>query len=85
MDRIIDRVKKAVVISLCIYGFIIMLSPRSSVDSSAIADTTWSDFTNKLLPTGQISKVIVYPEQERAVIYLYAGAKSPNGEPVSKH
>uniref|UniRef100_A0A914YZT0 AAA+ ATPase domain-containing protein n=1 Tax=Panagrolaimus superbus TaxID=310955 RepID=A0A914YZT0_9BILA len=83
MDKIIDKVKKVVVISLCIYGFIIMLSPRrSSLDPQSVTQTTWSDFVNKLLPTGQISKVIVYPEKDLAIIYLYAGAKSANGEPL---
>uniref|UniRef100_A0AC34GQJ5 AAA+ ATPase domain-containing protein n=1 Tax=Panagrolaimus sp. ES5 TaxID=591445 RepID=A0AC34GQJ5_9BILA len=81
MDKMIDRIKKVVVISLCIYGFIFMLSPRrSSLDSQFIPKTTWSDFVNKLLPTGQISKIIVNVENETATIYLFAGAKGPNGE-----
>lgn len=66
-------------ISLLIYGLMFMVMPRSD-KTSGLSQTTWTDFTTKLLPSGQISKIIVYPEKEVAYIYMYSSAKMPNGE-----
>lgn len=68
------------------------MSPDSDAIPSAVT-TTWSDFTNKLLPTGQvlipmfiphfqIARIVVYPEVDQAIIHMYAGAKTFAGEPV---
>ena len=66
-------------ISLAIYGLMIILVPRSD-NTPGVSDTNWTDFTTKLLPSGQISKIILYPEKEVAFIYMFSGAKGPGGE-----
>ncbi|KAE9553517.1 hypothetical protein FO519_003266 [Halicephalobus sp. NKZ332] len=76
---ILNRLKMVFVISLAIYGLMIMLVPRSD-NTPGVTDTNWTDFTTKLLPSGQISKIIVYPEKEVAFIYMFSGAKSSSGE-----
>uniref|UniRef100_A0A7E4V066 AAA domain-containing protein n=1 Tax=Panagrellus redivivus TaxID=6233 RepID=A0A7E4V066_PANRE len=81
-QEILDRLKKVFAISLFIYGLMIMLSPRQQTGDGTVAEATWSDFTNKMLPTGQVSKVQVFPEKDLAYIYCYAGAKDTHGEPL---
>ena len=57
----------------------LMLVPRSD-NTPGVSETNWTDFTTKLLPSGQISKIILYPEKEVAFIYMFSGAKGPGGE-----
>uniref|UniRef100_A0A1I7YMF9 AAA domain-containing protein n=1 Tax=Steinernema glaseri TaxID=37863 RepID=A0A1I7YMF9_9BILA len=79
--ELLERMKRVFAISLFCYGVLYILSGQhSDVNQTRIVDTTWSDFVNRLLPTGSVSKIIVFPERDIAVIYMYAGAKDINGE-----
>ncbi|TMS38814.1 hypothetical protein L596_005455 [Steinernema carpocapsae] len=82
-EKRIRDLGRAFGVGLFIYGLVYMLTNDSSQEQGKIVDTTWSDFVNRLLPTGQVSRVIVFPERDIAVIYLYAGAKSLNGETLN--
>ncbi|CAI4224383.1 unnamed protein product [Auanema sp. JU1783] len=73
--------RKFFAVALFSYGVLYMISP-SSDGPAGVVGTTWSDFVNNILPTGQISKIIVFPEKEVAFIYMYAGAKNLRGEPL---
>lgn len=42
---------------------------------------SWSEFINELLPTGQVYRIIVFPEKDTAFLYIYdTGAKNSKGE-----
>lgn len=48
-----ERLKKLFAVSLFLYGLLYILSGGQGGDVGA-QSTTWSDFTTKLLPTGQV-------------------------------
>ncbi|CAB3409865.1 unnamed protein product [Caenorhabditis bovis] len=59
-----------------------MFGPRNNgANAEKIA---WSEFINELLPTGQVYKIIVFPENDTAFLYLYdTGAQNSRGEKLS--
>ncbi|VDM81307.1 unnamed protein product, partial [Strongylus vulgaris] len=73
------KLRKFFAISLFAYGILYMLAPKPEgpVGTEPI---TWSEFVSHVLPTGQIQKIIVFPERDVAYIYTYAGAKTRTGE-----
>ncbi|KAI6183513.1 Peptidase M41 and ATPase domain containing protein [Aphelenchoides bicaudatus] len=73
-----EQMKRLFAISLFIFGiYILMRGPDQTSDM--VKETTWSEFISKLLPTGQISKVIVYPEKDIAFVYANPGARASDG------
>lgn len=52
-----EALKRLFAIALFLYGcFILFKGPEQT---GMYKDTTWSDFTTKLLPTGQVSQFII--------------------------
>lgn len=76
-----EAIRRLFVISLFFYGIYILL--RGPEQSGTVKDITWSDFTSKLLITGEVSKIVVYPEKDLAFIYTYPGARMFDGTPMS--
>ncbi|CAP34684.2 Protein CBG16820 [Caenorhabditis briggsae] len=78
--KLMEKMKRWLAISLFAYGVLFMLSPKTS--GGVTADKiSWSEFINELLPTGQIYRIIVLPEQDIAYLYVYdTGAKNSRGE-----
>ncbi|KAI6219682.1 AAA domain-containing protein [Aphelenchoides besseyi] len=82
-DEFKNRLKRLFAIALFVYGLVYMMRGPQQDSPSSIASTTWSDFTNKLLPTGQIAKIVVFPEKDHVFIYMYANARARDGSPLS--
>ncbi|KHJ80667.1 hypothetical protein OESDEN_19655, partial [Oesophagostomum dentatum] len=85
-NELVAKLRRFFAISLFAYGVLYMLthspySPKSD-GPAAFEPITWSDFVNHVLPTGQIQKIIVFPEKDVAFIYTYAGSKLPSGGKV---
>jgi hypothetical protein len=76
-----EALRRLFVVSLFLYGLFILL--RGPEQNAMVKDATWSDFTSKLLPTGQVSKIVVYPEKDLAFIYTYPGSRTFDGTPMS--
>ncbi|MFH4973799.1 hypothetical protein AB6A40_000508 [Gnathostoma spinigerum] len=74
----INRIKRILIASIAVITLLLLLP--SDDGPPGVVTTTWSDFTNRLLPTGQISKIVVFPEREVAFIYMYANAKTFSGQ-----
>ncbi|KAK5973944.1 hypothetical protein GCK32_016499 [Trichostrongylus colubriformis] len=80
--ELVAKLKRFFAISLFAYGVLYLLSPRSD-GPAGVVNITWSEFVSNLLPTGQIHKIIVFPERDVAFIYTYAGSKTASGEPMA--
>ncbi|GMS95810.1 hypothetical protein PENTCL1PPCAC_17985 [Pristionchus entomophagus] len=81
-EELLAGMKRILAVSLFVYGLIYMLSPKNKDGSQGVSNITWSEFVNNLLPTGQISKIVVFPEKDIAFIYMYDGAKTFQGKPL---
>ncbi|KHN85258.1 Paraplegin, partial [Toxocara canis] len=81
--EIARRMRYVFIVSLAVYTAFVLFGPSGDLPPGVVA-TTWSDFTGRLLPTGQIWKIVVFPEREVAFVYMYAGAKSANGESLER-
>uniref|UniRef100_A0A8R1DFQ9 AAA domain-containing protein n=1 Tax=Caenorhabditis japonica TaxID=281687 RepID=A0A8R1DFQ9_CAEJA len=82
--KMMEKMKRYLAIALFSYGILFMLSPKNT-DFKA-DKISWSEFINDLLPTGQVYKIIVLPEQDVAYLYLYeTGSKNSRGESLSTH
>ncbi|CAD5218316.1 unnamed protein product [Bursaphelenchus okinawaensis] len=77
-----ERLKRALAVTLFFYGLLVLIRGASSPENVNVKDVTWSDFKNKLLPTGQVSKIRVFPEKELAYVYLYQNSKGLDGIPL---
>ncbi|XGW26749.1 hypothetical protein V3C99_007385 [Haemonchus contortus] len=81
-NELVAKLRKFFAISLFAYGVLYLISPKSDGPAGFVS-ITWSEFVNDLLPTGQIHKIIVFPEKDVAFIYTYAGSKTASGEPMA--
>ncbi|KAK6752134.1 hypothetical protein RB195_003511 [Necator americanus] len=81
-NELLAKMKRFFAISLFAYGILYMISPKSDGPTGFVA-ITWSEFVNQVLPTGQIHKIVVFPEKDVAYIYTYAGSKMHSGEPMA--
>ncbi|VDP49371.1 unnamed protein product [Heligmosomoides polygyrus] len=81
-NELVAKLKRFFAISLFAYGVLYLLSPKSDGPAGYVS-ITWSDFVSNLLPTGQIHKIIVFPDRDVAFIYTYAGSKTASGEPMA--
>ncbi|VDK73743.1 unnamed protein product, partial [Anisakis simplex] len=77
--EMLQRMRTAFIVSLGILVAVLLFGPSGDLPPGVVS-TTWSDFTTRLLPTGQIWKIVVFPEREVAFVYMYSGAKTSNGE-----
>ncbi|PIO58045.1 peptidase family M41 [Teladorsagia circumcincta] len=80
-NELVAKLKRFFAISLFAYGVLYLFSPKSD-GPAGVESITWSEFVSNLLPTGQIHKIIVFPEKDVAYIYTYAGSKTASGEPA---
>ncbi|CAJ0604364.1 unnamed protein product [Cylicocyclus nassatus] len=82
-NELAAKLRKFFAISLFAYGVLYMLTQSTSSPKSdgpvGTEPISWSEFVNHVLPTGQIQKIIVFPERDTAFIYTYAGAKTRTG------
>ncbi|KAF8358480.1 ppgn-1 [Pristionchus pacificus] len=84
-EDMLAGMKRIFAVSLFVYGLIYMISPKSREGTQqGVSMINWSDFVNNLLPTGQIAKIVVFPEKDVAFIYMYAGAKTSQGKPLDE-
>ncbi|KAI6232882.1 AAA domain-containing protein [Aphelenchoides fujianensis] len=74
-----DRLKRLFAIALFVYGLIYLWRGPEQESPTSVVTTTWSDFTNKILPTGQIAKIVVFPEKDHVFIYTYGGSRARDG------
>ncbi|GMR48129.1 hypothetical protein PMAYCL1PPCAC_18324 [Pristionchus mayeri] len=82
-EELLAGMKKIFAVSLFVYGIVYMISPKNKEGTQqGVSSITWSEFVNNLLPTGQISKIVVFPEKDIAFIYMYDGAKTFQGKPL---
>ncbi|EYC33697.1 hypothetical protein Y032_0002g935 [Ancylostoma ceylanicum] len=81
-DELVAKLRRFFAISLFAYGVLYMISPKSDGPTGYVP-ITWSEFVSQVLPTGQIHKIIVFPEKDVAYIYTYAGSKMHSGEPMA--
>lgn len=80
-EELLAGMKRIFAVSLFVYGLIYMISPKNREGAQqGVSTITWSEFVNNLLPTGQISKIVVFPEKDIAFIYMYEGAKTFQGK-----
>ncbi|CAI2349868.1 unnamed protein product [Caenorhabditis sp. 36 PRJEB53466] len=77
--KLMETMKRYLAISLFAYGLLFMFGPKNNgMNAEKIS---WSEFINDLLPTGQVYRIIVFPEKDTAFLYLYdTGAKNSRGE-----
>ncbi|KJH43971.1 ATP-dependent metallopeptidase HflB [Dictyocaulus viviparus] len=81
-EKFVAKLKRFFAISLFAYGVIYLISPKSD-GPTAFVSITWSEFVKDILPTGQIHKIVVFPEKDVAFIYTYMGSKTLSGEPMA--
>ncbi|GMT24233.1 hypothetical protein PFISCL1PPCAC_15530 [Pristionchus fissidentatus] len=81
-EQIVAAMKRVLAVSLFVYGLVFMVNPRNKEGPNTVSNITWSEFVNNVLPTGQISKIVVFPEKDVAFIYMYEGAKTFQGKPL---
>uniref|UniRef100_A0A0K0DM59 AAA domain-containing protein n=1 Tax=Angiostrongylus cantonensis TaxID=6313 RepID=A0A0K0DM59_ANGCA len=72
------KLRRFFAISLFAYGILYL-----SNGSVGFQHITWSEFVNNLLPTGQIHRIVVFPEKDVAYVYTFVGSKMPSGEPLA--
>ncbi|CAI5448154.1 unnamed protein product [Caenorhabditis angaria] len=81
-DELIAKMKRYFAISLFAYGILLLFGPKNN--GANAQKLSWSEFINELLPTGQVYRIIVFPEKDTAFLYLYdTGAKNSRGEAIS--
>ncbi|CAD6190798.1 unnamed protein product [Caenorhabditis auriculariae] len=66
--KLIALMKRALAISLFTYGVLIILGPAAPEEAQE--SLSWSDFVAELLPSGQVYRIIVYPESDVADVFL---------------
>lgn len=65
-------------------GLVAALLLMNSDVSDTFPELTWSDFVSRILPTGQVANIVVYPSFEKAVIYMNQGARDTEGRALKQ-